>query len=159
MSTDNKEAKTLHPIYKGWDSMKLIGCVKERFQELIHKDWDWRSFYNGWLEGRSEMIQEFRKNYDEGMYLQSSIDSEVEKLREGNAELKAQLKQVVSDFDNWDSEEARAQLASLTSQLDTITRERDDYRKALEEAIGRLRLGMRAVGIYEIETALAKHKH
>lgn len=32
-------------------SAMLIGFAKKRFDELKRKDWEWRSFYNGWLEG------------------------------------------------------------------------------------------------------------
>lgn len=39
-----------------WDSRRLIGRVRDRFRELIKKGWDWRSFYNGWLEGRADMF-------------------------------------------------------------------------------------------------------
>jgi hypothetical protein len=48
----NKEAE--------WDSERMIGRVKERFKELEEKEWDWRSFYNGWLEGRSDMLQQIK---------------------------------------------------------------------------------------------------
>lgn len=45
-------------VLKGWDSIKLIGRVRERFKELLHKEWDWRSFYHGWLEGRADMYKQ-----------------------------------------------------------------------------------------------------
>ncbi len=32
-------------------STKLIALAKERFEQLKHKDYEWRSFYNGFLEG------------------------------------------------------------------------------------------------------------
>ena len=32
-------------------STKLIALAKERFKQLKHKDYEWRSFYNGFLEG------------------------------------------------------------------------------------------------------------
>lgn len=41
-----------------YDSKQTIGTVKERFEELKYKGWDWRSFYNGWLEGRTELLNE-----------------------------------------------------------------------------------------------------
>lgn len=44
-----------------YDSIKIIGSVKERFGDLVHKEWDWKSFYNGWLEGRSDMLAEILK--------------------------------------------------------------------------------------------------
>lgn len=45
---------------KEWDSERMIGRVKDRFKELEAKQWDWRSFYNGWLEGRADMLQQIR---------------------------------------------------------------------------------------------------
>lgn len=44
-----------------YDGKKLIGRSKERYAELIHKGWDWSSFYNGWIEGRSDMLKEIKK--------------------------------------------------------------------------------------------------
>lgn len=38
-------------------STEWIGRSKERFKELAHKKFDWRSFYNGWLEGRAEFLK------------------------------------------------------------------------------------------------------
>jgi hypothetical protein len=40
-----------------WDSHALIGRVKDRFEELKHKQWQWSSFYHGWLEGRADMLK------------------------------------------------------------------------------------------------------
>lgn len=54
-----------HPVYTGWDSVKLIGRSRKRHEELAHKRWDWRAFYNGWLEGRSDMLEQFRKDWDQ----------------------------------------------------------------------------------------------
>lgn len=59
-----EDEKSVHPIYKGWDSVKLIGRARARHKELIEKGWDWRSFYSGWLEGRSGMLQEMLTEYD-----------------------------------------------------------------------------------------------
>ena len=54
---------------KGWDSRRVIGDIKSRYSE-----WDTRStrnptgrnlyaaFYNGWLEGRLDMLQEIEKD-------------------------------------------------------------------------------------------------
>lgn len=38
-----------------WDSQALIGLVQERYNELERYGFDWKSFYNGWLEGRADM--------------------------------------------------------------------------------------------------------
>jgi len=40
-----------------WGSDELIGHVREIFDKLKHKEWDWKSFYNGWLEGRVDMLK------------------------------------------------------------------------------------------------------
>lgn len=58
---------------KGWDRIRLIGEPKTRFSELIHKDWEWHSFYNGWLEGRNKMLLEVLKE-------SAVFDSRVEDL-------------------------------------------------------------------------------
>lgn len=50
--SDN-EAKSLQE--EKMTSEKIIGTVKERFNELRHKNWDWSSFYHGWIEGRANM--------------------------------------------------------------------------------------------------------
>jgi hypothetical protein len=44
-----------------WDSNRIIGRVKDRFKELEAKGWDWRSFYNGWLEGRTDMFSQIKE--------------------------------------------------------------------------------------------------
>jgi hypothetical protein len=47
-----------------WNSANLIGTVRDRFKEIFRPDrrWDeWRSFYNGWLEGRTDMLTSIRK--------------------------------------------------------------------------------------------------
>jgi hypothetical protein len=41
-------------------STAMIGNVRKRFTELKHKGWEWHSFYNGWIEGRAELVQEIR---------------------------------------------------------------------------------------------------
>jgi transcriptional regulator with XRE-family HTH domain len=43
---------------KPWDSIRLIGEPRKRFEELIEKGFDWHSFYHAWLEGRAEMLKE-----------------------------------------------------------------------------------------------------
>lgn len=44
-----------------FDSHWMIGRSEERFKELTHKDWDWRSFYNGWIEGRADAVEDIIK--------------------------------------------------------------------------------------------------
>lgn len=39
-----------------YDSTRLIGDVQDHYKNLEHKGWDWRSFYNGWIEGRTKML-------------------------------------------------------------------------------------------------------
>ena len=38
------------------DSTRLIEMAEERFKELEHKGWEWRSFYNGFLEGSTSIL-------------------------------------------------------------------------------------------------------
>jgi hypothetical protein len=48
-----------------WNSINLIGTVKERFKEIFRPDrrWDvWRGFYNGWLEGRIDMLKAIKES-------------------------------------------------------------------------------------------------
>ena len=40
---------------KKLNSKVLIGNPQLRFEELPHKKWEWRSFYNGWIEGRANL--------------------------------------------------------------------------------------------------------
>ena len=48
-----------------WDSSKIIGRIKERHAKLERKRLDYRSFYNGWIEGRIDMLIELRgENYE-----------------------------------------------------------------------------------------------
>lgn len=44
--------------FKNYGSVELIGSVEERFKELEHKNWDWKGFYHGWLEGRMNLLEE-----------------------------------------------------------------------------------------------------
>jgi len=52
---------------KGWDSKRMIGEVKKEFevfkQRPIHPLQDplWIAFYNGWLEGRSDMLMQMER--------------------------------------------------------------------------------------------------
>jgi len=60
----------------GWDSKRIIGNVKEMFQHFEdrerergvevgsrkHGDIVWRAFYNGWLEGRGDMLMQMEKD-------------------------------------------------------------------------------------------------
>lgn len=39
---------------------KLIGDVEKQHKDLKHKNWDWRSFYNGWIQGRTQMLIEIK---------------------------------------------------------------------------------------------------
>lgn len=44
----------------GYNSIKIIGRFEERYAELVDKNYDRRSFYNGWLEGRAELLRELQ---------------------------------------------------------------------------------------------------
>lgn len=37
---------------------ELIGAPAKRYEELAHKEFEWHSFYNGWLEGRAALLKE-----------------------------------------------------------------------------------------------------
>ena len=37
---------------------KIIGRVKERFNELTRYNWNWKSFYIGWIEGRVDILKD-----------------------------------------------------------------------------------------------------
>ena len=37
-------------------SKEIIAEAKQRFKELKHKDLEWRSFYNGFLEAKSKQF-------------------------------------------------------------------------------------------------------
>lgn len=52
---------------EGWDSQRMIGDVKTAFQHFkerpIHPLQDplWIAFYNGWLEGRGDMLMQMER--------------------------------------------------------------------------------------------------
>jgi len=48
-------------IENDWDSTLIIGNVRQRYDQLERKHWDWSSFYNGWIEGRISMLVELTK--------------------------------------------------------------------------------------------------
>lgn len=76
-----------------WNSTNLIGRVKERYNEIFRPDrrWNvWRGFYNGWIEGRTDMIIQNKKDVDN----QKAITSElVEALKEAKTQLERILTQ------------------------------------------------------------------
>jgi len=48
----------------GWDSKRLIGNVRESFmnfsrrRKLSGQDPEWIAYYNGWIEGRGDMLMQ-----------------------------------------------------------------------------------------------------
>lgn len=111
----------VHPVFKGWDSERLIGRARLRFQELIHKGWEWKSFYNGWIEGRAEMLQQKRIDFD-------ALQQEI-------TQLKASLEESRNDakvFQEW-YKTGDANVIALTEQLGTAQEERNAYEKILKE--------------------------
>ena len=47
------------------NSTEIIEKAKQRFKELEHKEYEWKSFFNGFLEGCSFMFsaeKELKKN-------------------------------------------------------------------------------------------------
>ncbi len=45
--------------------MEIPKKAKERYEELSHKNWDWSSFYNGWLECYGSLIPTIRTDNSE----------------------------------------------------------------------------------------------
>lgn len=48
-----------------WNSTNLIGKVKEHYKDVFRPErrWDvWRGFYNGWLDGRMDMLSSIKKS-------------------------------------------------------------------------------------------------
>ena len=49
---------------EGWDSQRMIGDVKKSFQhfqtrrKIQGQDPEWIAYYNGWLEGRGDMLMQ-----------------------------------------------------------------------------------------------------
>jgi len=37
---------------------ELVGLARERWEEIDNEGLDWRSFANGWLEGRIDLMKE-----------------------------------------------------------------------------------------------------
>jgi len=46
------------------NSTELIGRARDRWNEIDHEDLDWFSFFNGWLEGRADIV--YRKTEANG---------------------------------------------------------------------------------------------
>lgn len=66
---DGLKAKLRNAASVGWElclnsnkvmpklnSTKLIGDVQEHFKNLSEYEFDWKSFYNGWIEGRTQLV-------------------------------------------------------------------------------------------------------
>jgi len=44
---------------------ELVGRARERWEEIDNEGLDWRSFANGWLEGRIDLVSsKFTKKLD-----------------------------------------------------------------------------------------------
>jgi hypothetical protein len=54
-------ANSMFPKTTKYGSKELIGNFEERFAELEDKAFDRRSFYNGWKEGRVELLKDFKQ--------------------------------------------------------------------------------------------------
>ena len=50
---------------KGWNSTRVIGNVRNHFEEWGNREHQvvslWTAYYNGWLEGRLEMLREMEE--------------------------------------------------------------------------------------------------
>lgn len=60
------------------NSTELIGRARERWNEIDHEGLDYRSFYNGWLEGRIDLT--FPIDSIEKMQTEKSIVTLIEQL-------------------------------------------------------------------------------
>jgi len=55
---------------EGWDSKRLIGNVRESFRnfsrrrKLSGQDLEWIAYYNGWIEGRGDMLMQMEMEKD-----------------------------------------------------------------------------------------------
>ncbi len=45
------------------NSNELIGRARDRWNEIDHEGLDWFSFFNGWLEGRADIV--YRKTQED----------------------------------------------------------------------------------------------
>lgn len=43
-----------------WDSTKLIGNPRQRFDQIKEDKGEWKGFYSGWIEGRINMLLEIK---------------------------------------------------------------------------------------------------
>lgn len=75
---------------KKWDSIRLIGEPKKRFDELTAKDWEWHSFYHGWLEGRNKMLREVLKDAAEFDSRYNDMELEIKAYRKVLADIAAE---------------------------------------------------------------------
>ncbi len=55
-----KRCEAVESILK-MGSKELSKGSKETFKELEKKGWDWKSYYNGWLNGRVDLLLRYRK--------------------------------------------------------------------------------------------------
>jgi len=64
LSTQGEEIMIIPDDIFLYDSKALIGNVDERFDNLKRKNFEWGSFYNGWIEGRAAMLAELIKKQE-----------------------------------------------------------------------------------------------
>ena len=50
------------------NSTELINTAKDAFNKLMHKDYDYRSFYNGFLDGYTARINEEKEERKDYLY-------------------------------------------------------------------------------------------
>ncbi len=90
-------------------SPEIIEQAKNRFKELEHKGFEWRSFYNGFLEGRlgktEDKVKELINLYDQVLHGEGNLlgvlacagyyngcwDEELEKIEKLKQEIKHSL--------------------------------------------------------------------
>lgn len=44
------------PLFAKIGSKEIIGNVQQHFKNLSDYKFDWKSFYNGWIEGRTQLV-------------------------------------------------------------------------------------------------------
>ena len=58
---------------QGWDSQRMIGKVEESYEKYrdrqthLYDDPIWSAYYNGWLEGRGDMLMQMEQEIGNNM--------------------------------------------------------------------------------------------
>lgn len=101
------------------NSTQIIGDVHGRYKELSDYNFDWKSFYNGWIEGRVKLS--IGAEIDE--YIQAYANQQTQSKDEEIAKLKEMVGAKIVSFSGSIKDEHKA-------QSDLI----DEMREALQAA-------------------------